>query len=481
MNNREILNFIESRRNDNVITEQLLDIFEGNLLEYVENSMQLELSPKSFSIARQRIPAINIFKRIIKRLSKLYGDEPRRLAAESSDQEMIDTISFDSNIQSVMAKAENMLNLARGFALEPYIDEGEIHVRVLSPHEFAVISDDEKNPLKKTVFVKYMGTKTKGDEKNLLNVNVYWVYTKDEFKILHSDGEIELSEPNPYGVIPFVYATNAISTLMPKADRDSLSTTVLIPKLLADLNFATQFQSHSIMYTIDAELSHAHGSPDAVWNLKSITDGEQRKSPTVGVLSPTVDTPKVLSLIGFTVSQWLESKGLKPGSIGQMNGDNAASGIAKIIDESDTTQVVKENKSILTKAERELWWLIGRIVNIFNGTGILIYPRGFSEDLLVSISFPEYKPLPDPEERRKDIQFKLDNFLTTKRMALKEMNPDLTDEELDKLEEEIKLEKEESVKEAQAAMMGQNSLENDDSNEDSNNLNNSNNLKNNNT
>jgi hypothetical protein len=225
---------------------------------------------------------------------------------------------------------------------------------------------------------------------------------------------------------------------MPEPDMDTFENTLLIPKLLADLNYATQFQSHSIMYGVDLEIQKASGAPDAFWNLSS-RDGE-KSSPQIGVLSPSVDTEKVLALISFTVSQWLESRGIKPGSVGKL--DQSASGISKIVDESNTTQVVQENRLILQQAEVRLWTLIAVIHNTLLGSEDFIAVKGLSDNLEVSVSFPEQKPIVDPAEKRNDLKFKLDNGLISKSMALKQANPDLTEEELTALQAEIDSESE---------------------------------------
>ena len=412
----------------------LLDMFEGNISYYVGMSMAQELSPESFKVASTRIPAINLLRRIVKKLSKVYTDVPRRTTANPSDEEIINEYIKSLDLQNVMSNGEDMLNLQKCFAIEPYVDEGEIKLRILSPHQFCVLSDDEVNPNKVTTFVKYMGTEMIVDGINKpYNVDLYWVYTEQELIKMDSNGNVSEIIPNPYGTIPFVYVNSSSNFLMPRPDMDSYNNTVLIPKLLADLNYATQFQSHSIMYSIDAEINKASGAPDSMWNLTS-RDGEG-KTPQVGVLSPSVDTEKVLSLIGFTVEQWLESRGIKPGTIG---GPNAtASGISKIIDEADTAQVVQENRLILTHAEHELWELIGIMHNTLLYSEGFLATRGLSQDLEVSVSFPVQKPIIDPAEFRNDLEFKLKNKLTSYMRALKLANPDLTEEEINKLKEEI--------------------------------------------
>lgn len=400
---------------------RMTDIYRGNLSPYVLDSMRSELSSESFSVASKRVAPINVFQKVITKLSQVYTQEPKRVCANPRDTELVTSVSQSADIQNVISNAEIMLNINRQFLLEPYIREtdGVIQVRLLSPSEFVVLSTDSQNPLSPTVVVKIMGNDS------------YWIYTKENFYQVEKNAVVG-SQENPYQELPFVYCTQDLFSLSSSPDNDSFNISILIPKLLTDLNYAVQFQSHSVMYGIDLNPQNLQGGPDAFWSIKS-EEGEGKK-PSIGILSPQVDVDKVLSLIQYTTSQWLENKGIKPGSVDSR--DNSASGISKIIDEADTTSIVDKNRILLVKAEKALWRLIGKMHNMFINT-----PRAFGEPLEVSISFPLKQIIPNPSEKRESIKFQLDNGLTTMTRALQELNPDLSREEIEILKQEIELEK----------------------------------------
>lgn len=414
--------------------ERLTDIYSGNLVEYVKQEMAKELSGAAYRVASERIASINMIERITNKLSKVYSDTPARATLDNSDNLIIEEYANKADIQSVMAQAEILLNINKHFALEPYENNGTINVRVLAPYEFTVFSDNEKNPKAITAFIKYMGSTEKGKR----SANVYWVYTDVEFIIVDSDFEIHEQRKNPYGTIPFVYCNSNIFTLQPKPDNDLYNNAILIPKLLTDLNYAVQFQSHSVMYGIDVDVSNLKANPDSFWDIKS-AEGEGKK-PQLGMLNPTVDVDKVLSLVTFTTSEWLTSKGIKPGSVGNLTADNAASGISKIVDEADASQAIAKNRITLSKAEKSLWNLIGKIHNTLLSSDVLDIKKGLSNNLDVSITFPLQKPIQDPKEKREELKFKLENKLTSYFRAVKESNPTLSNEEIDKLIQEIKAE-----------------------------------------
>jgi hypothetical protein len=432
MNTESILKQIQAHQTQAGAYYRMVDIASGNISQYVLDSIKDELKPESYIVASKRIAPINVYAKIVSKLSKVYSDVPKRTVTDPRDQELVTAIEGSAGIQSVMANAELMLNINRQFALEPYLDASNtIQVRVLAPYEFMVLSDDPQNPNKPTTFVKFMGKVNKGGNKT---AQLYWIYTKDTYTSVDSDGQVYEQLDNPYGVLPFVYCSQNTFSLMAKPDVDSFNVSILVPKLLTDLCVAVEFQSHSVMYGIDIDPKGLQGGPDAFW---SISSKEGATSPSIGVLSPTVDVEKVLSLVTYTVSQWLNNKGIKPGSVGTMQPANAASAVSKIVDEADTSQVVQRNRILLVSAEKALWRLIGLVHNTFLATS----SRGLSEPLNVSVSFPVQQVIVDPAEKREQLKFELEQGLTTLRRALKQSNPDLSDDEIEKLKEEIEQEK----------------------------------------
>ena len=435
MNIKAIVKFANSQLQNAPLHERLVDIYSGNLVQYVEQAIAEELSSGSYDVARKRIASINLIERIVNKLSKVYSDVPNRQTSDDSDTEIINQYANEAEIQSVMAQAEVLLNTNKQFALEPYLKDGTFSVRVLAAHEFCLYSDNEQNPKSPTAFIKFMGSKKKTEKKQ---VNVFWIYTSESFLVADSDGDMLEQQPNPYGVIPFVYASSDTFNLQPKPDIDSFNNAILIPKLLGDLCYSAAFMSRSILFGIDIDTTNLTNAPDVLWNIKSV-EGENKK-PEIGTIEPKVDIPNVLALISSITAEWLTSKGLKPGSIGSLSPENAASGIAKMVDQADTSIIVSKNRIILSKAETQLWSLIATIHNLFVGSDLLAVKKGLSDNLKVSISFQPQQPIADPSEQRASLKFQLDNKLISYIRALKQQHPNLNDDEILKLKAEIEAE-----------------------------------------
>ena len=52
--------------------EIIFEILEGNLLEQVEKSLREQLSGDSVTTALERVAPINVYRKIVSKLSKLY-------------------------------------------------------------------------------------------------------------------------------------------------------------------------------------------------------------------------------------------------------------------------------------------------------------------------------------------------------------------------------------------------------------------------
>lgn len=440
-----LLNYINNNQKHTVDAKTTLDIYEGDLLKYVLASMQLEFTERAFKRTRERVPAINVFQQYVDKVSKIYERPPRRSAVEENpiDEDLISIYEKHYDINSAMQLANKLLTIHKSVALEPFISEGVPYLRVLSADKFIAYSDDPVHPEKMTHFIKKMGSNPKtvmeGKRSYEKEVAIYHIYSKDSFYEIDSDGEILNQLDNDLGVIPFVYITSDSLNLVPKQDSDNKEISILIPKLLADLAYSIKYQSHSIMYGIDVEIDDLDGNPDSFWQVSS-KEGDNAK-PSLGTITPNADIQAVLSYIESVIAMWLSSKGLRPGSSGKMTVDQAASGVAKMIDSADVTAIRNSQVKIFSAAEKNLWQLTS-ILHEYWLLNDLLDPtvndlRGFSSDFEVLLEYPEQKPIVDRKTVLEEIEKMFKMGLTNRRMALSFLFPEKTSFEIEELIEEL--------------------------------------------
>lgn len=401
MDIKELLSFIESQKEYLEKNHQKLEMYEGKLLPYVKDVMKATLSEHYYKQIEHRLIPINVLTRIIDKLSKVYSHPPVR--TDDKYQDFIDRVIDESLLDVRMGMADEFSHLFKGYALEPYVDKGKVKIRTLPYDRFLVYSDDPVNPTRPTVFIKMMG-KVKNNAGQTLEL--YYAYTDTEFLAFTSDGNryekaMEDNQGvNPYGVIPFVYGNRSLLSLIPQQDTDITQLTLMVPVLLSDLAGAIMFSCFSVIYGIDLKIDKIEKSPNSFWNFKSDSKNERAK-PEIGTIKTDADIDKVLSFIKQTFAFWLETKGVRIGSLNNIDAGNA-SGISKIIDEMDVYEIKKKQITFFKTEEMELWDLLKVMNNYWVKSEEDYQSIIIGDDFAPVITFDE----PRPEISRKE-QFEI--------------------------------------------------------------------------
>jgi hypothetical protein len=129
---------------------------------------------------------------------------------------------------------------------------------------------------------------------------------------------------------------------------------------------------------------------------------------------------------------WLETKGVRIGSIGSMDSGNAASGISKMIDELDVWELQKKSQEWFEKDEKELWNIkLPKIHNYWIKSG-LVQPSTVpammpDETLDIRIEFEEPKPMQSRMEKLIEIKSEIDLGTMTMEQAIRELHPEYDD------------------------------------------------------
>lgn len=400
--------------------EHRLKIYRGKLKPYIDEILKNTLSENYYNQIKARVIPINVLPRIIDKLSKVYIDTPIR--KHEKYQAFIDRVEKDSNINAKMAIADTYSHLFKCYAVEPYLSKGKINLRVLSADKFIPISMDEENPLIVTDMIKIMGN------------DKYFAYTDDEFFAFDSKGK-ELTKyyvgndgKNLYGIIPIMYASRSDEELTPTEDTDLIQMTKMIPVMLTDLGGAIMFQCFTIIYGINITSKELKLSPNAFWDLKS-DDKAEKGNPVVGTIKPEADIGGVVNFIKEIFVLWLETKGVRIGSLNNVDAGNA-SGIAKIIDEMDVYEVKKSQIVYFKDEETRLWKIIGKMNNFWMTSEDGYKSEIIGDDFEVSPMFNEPRP-EIPRTTQVDNTIKeYDKGIIDEKTAISTLYPDLKEEEL---------------------------------------------------
>jgi hypothetical protein len=431
---KAIIDYVKKHKTFLKRNTEALDIYEGNLLPYVDEILRKTLSPQYYEPAKERVLAINILPRYVDKVATAYEKSPSR-RSKSENKRVNDFVDFYKeklNISVSGQICDQLANLHKGFAWEPYIDlNGKPQLRELSFDRFLVMSDSSVSPDEETMFIKLMGYKS-ADEDSLL----LFVYTNEEFDAFYMNG-VEASEHlvdnqglNPIGVIPFVYGKRQKSKLIPTQDTDMLSIVKAIPVQISDLGMSLMYQCFSIMYGVDVNSENLIMAPNAFWSFKS----DNEKKPEVGTIKPEADTDKGLSFVMNVFILWLETKGIRVGSIGSVTGSNLASGISKIIDEMDVYSIKKKSMEWFEKDEAELWnEKLPKIHNYWVQNGLVdpsTVPPIVNDEFDVLVEFPAVEPLISRAEEIANYKTELEIRTMTREMVVRKLHPNFSDEEV---------------------------------------------------
>lgn len=457
----EILEHVNKYRETMNYNLRLYKVDQGQIRPEVEDSLRKEmLSSAAYERAKERIPSINVLRKAADKLSKVYSQKPVRLTNAKQDQRIMDDFNKIMEVDKVMTSANRLFNVQHMCAVEPFVQDEQQRLRVLAGHQFLPFSDDKQNPMNMTVFIKFMGSELKQtvadndkgvrntQDKEMRNVDVYHLFSDDEFLIIDSDGHIhgdkmaEHDSPwsegvNPYGVIPQVYINASNFELVPFVNKTALDISILIPKLLTDLNYAAQFLSHSLIWAKNTDLDGVEIHPDTIINLG---DGGEDGQPEIGTVDPSVDIEKTLQLVEFQLSGYFSSIGIKTSTVGSMMPGREASGFAKAMDEGDVTAERKVQTEVFKSFERRLWEKIAIIQDYWSSKGVVDDKRKFSKKFVetFSVQFGEMKHLVTQAEKLEKVKTLYNDLkLMSRRQAIKELNPEFTPEQVDQYLEEL--------------------------------------------
>jgi hypothetical protein len=155
----------------------------------------------------------------------------------------------------------------------------------------------------------------------------------------------------------------------------------------------------------------------------------------------------LMDLLGLMLS----TANMNPKEIGGAGsgGRSFSSGFQALIESADILEARKQDMNPMRRAEQEQWEIIKRWHNWMFDTGSLspeMRKMGkFSDSFGVSIKFADVAPLESRPEKIKEAKDMLDLGLATKADALKIINPDMSDEQIEQKLETIKQEKEDAV------------------------------------
>lgn len=249
---------------------------------------------------------------------------------------------------------------------------------------------------------------------------------------MDSEGDLRTDlmavEANPQGInifgeLPFTFINSSKNLLIPPKDSDTKRMTVLIPALFGDLNYASKFQSFSQIFAFNVKKQNWPAAPNAVHFVDA--EAGTDKEPKIETVKPEVDIADVIQLAVTELALWLNTKGIKPGAMGQITMENAASAISKVVDEMDTVDLRQKQASNYSRKEGEFWDLVlHKMHPVWVSLGLVTNKHLLTVGVSVRVTFPPQKPMVDRGALVDTANKEIASGLKSAKTVREELNPD---------------------------------------------------------
>ena len=380
-----------------------LDFFNDAQAEHILSDIQ-----SRYKWPEKLIPvSVNVVKKIVRALSMVYlQDATRDVDGTEQDQAIFSTIEDEAGLPTKMKQANRYAKLLGTILLRPLWRNGKIDLDILTPDILDVTTGDSPEDIRSVLVTLY-------DESGDAGQLRYSLWTAEEYCLLDCRGNVLLSEPNPYGVIPFVPVWNSPPTedfWQPGAN-DLMMIQTAISQRLTDLMYTLQFQGFGVGYVRGV-------SSDEVLTVGPGSMMTLPKDGDVGFATPNAPTEASLDAIEFLAKYAAVTNGLPAGT---MSADpTEESGIAKIVGNRELEELRRDDIANFAKVEAQLFDLF-RIVWNFHNPGNQI-----SDTASLVVDFYDPKPSTSTLDQLKEWSGLIDLGLMSPVDALMERNPDLT-------------------------------------------------------
>jgi hypothetical protein len=444
------------------------------LIEMVEREFNKD------AVKEMRLCPINVLKKIVDKRSQVYKRPPIRTCQNENDQSLLNWYVQDMHINTVMQWCNRFYNLFANTAIYIVPTKNGLKVRNTPPYLFSLLASP-KDPEEIQGFVlssfdasraaplrdagaatgvqrfsgnpSYLSSnqdKVGSNELKLTPGSELIVWTDFEHFTINDEGQILKDETkgpeqflNPLEETPFVFVSKSRhNETWSTVGSDQPDLALLIQRSWSDLLTIAKHQGYSLLTFTGKEPPEkiTMGINRALF-LKQDEDGVAPKIDYITAASPLSEYKDILTEV---LAMFLSSYDINPQSIGgTANSNNATSGFHALIQNSDTLEAIESDKPAMKWTEQELWNKIAKYHNyLFDTQDQRLNAEArmlgkFSEDFEPSIKYFDAKPLESEQEVIDNVIKVREQGLMSRKQALQRLNPDLDNEQLDNLLEEI--------------------------------------------
>jgi hypothetical protein len=407
---------------------QRFQVFMDMTDRYVMNRLKAQgFEESTIEVMRQRRANISICKKIIKKKSRAYNaGVDRNVPGDDVATEAVRELSDYLGVTQAFKEADEYRNLSRNALIFPhpiidgYADNFEggtrpiygMTTRVFSPHAYDIIPDSQNRERARCVILSewpggrqyagavpmeyagggrggYVNSNYGGDgvdqriANSLTDIGagkkqyIWWTakyhFTTDCYgKIVTDPMKTPADLMNPIQMLPqLTIAMEQKGNYWGNGGDDVIDGSVLINVLLTDAAAILNLQGWGQPVMIGKNLKGGYRMGPQIMLELSYQDGEDK--PEYKVVSTDPHTEMWIKLVEVYIAMLLTTNNLSPRNVsGDLNTSSLASGIAKMIDESESTDDINESQNYYVSKERQYWAIVTAWLNAFRNTEALV-------------------------------------------------------------------------------------------------------------
>jgi hypothetical protein len=454
------------------------EVYKDNTVEYVMLKLKREIKhDETLALMENRAANVSICKKIINKIGRVYGNPPtRKTGNETSDiqvTELAKLINFNQKQKKVDRYTRLFKNCLPWFYMDK-VNENEYRLcqKVFSPWQYDAL-ENPNDPEDAAVIIlsdfidrqslnipaggqpqvtQLEAQKLVQSESSIAMASnsipvsdtktfIWWSnkyhFTTDEKGSIVGVGSVTPPDLlNPIGIIPGVpCGEDQDGTFWAEGGQDLVDGSILINTMLTDRNAIAYMQGWGQLVITGQHIPQEfmvgpHHALTLTYDAK-----KDEAEPKVYMVNANPPLKEWAEMIEQTVAMILSTNNLSPSTVaGSLNLNQMASGVAMLIDRSESTDSIKDKQVEFYWIEMKEWEIIKRWHNLFLGKKLLI--KNFSDigqlpdDLRVTVQFvDDTGEVLSEADRLANLQKRKDLGLASQLDLVLKDNPGMTQDE----------------------------------------------------
>lgn len=474
---------------------KLKQCLEGNQAEYVKKELAV-LYPKTHN--KFRVGDINIVGKVDNKVSASYKNQPIRKTESTEEDKSLTEIYDGNHFGRSFTEADSIYNMHKYTCMwltwqnpdtDKGIDEFKYVLHSLAPFEYDLIRDQVTGePL---VFIQNypestitgLAGKSDGIEQTIsesqsdtsAQTRVYTFWNKNQYaKVIVKKAKGNGNEAqeqvnvnfiekkgNVLGMLPIVYLQKDTAVDYPvKQNLGNQSVNWNVS--FSDLKTASAAQGHGQLVVQAPEGQKQKTYHMGMHTAIFLPQSKKPDAPSTDAkyISASPDLTGQLDVLKFDVTNILDDHGVKAKGSIEGGAEKFASGLDRVLSEADVQSTIEGNQSLyVTTLEQGVFTLVKKAEEVMN-------QKTFSKTESLKVTFEKPKVLISDAETLANIKSRDEQGLILDWEKHIILNPNLTEDQAKKREEEIQAQKAKKLAEMKATMGTEFEDEEDEETED---------------